>query len=129
MIIKGKILFHSCLQDAQEYGSDDEYMVSRIFFSLELPDKRIDNLYADIKQTVGDNFESGNLEISQPQGLKQPINYSMFRDAAETYFRSIIGKQGRGIRIEGGKNIRMFNCSYAMPMEADINIDTDKGAW
>jgi hypothetical protein len=104
-------------------------MVSRIYFSLALPDKRFDNLFADIKQTVGDDFEKGKLEITPPQGLKQTVDYSMFRDAAESYFRSLVGKQGRGIRIEGVNNIRMFNCSYTIPMETDIVIDIDQGAW
>ena len=32
---KVKITFHKCIQDSQEYGSNDEHMVSRIFFSIE----------------------------------------------------------------------------------------------
>lgn len=129
MIVNGKIIFHSCLQDAQEYGSDNEYMVSRIFFSLVFQDKMLDNLFADIKQTVGDDFEKGQLEVSPPQGIKQTIDYSIFRDLVEKYYRSLVGKQGRSIRIEGGNNIRMFNNLHTFEMQADISIDTDKGAW
>ena len=68
-MVKAQILFHKCFQNAQEYGSNDEYLVSRVFFSFLLPDKRIDDLYVDVKQTVGATFESGTLEIGLPQGV------------------------------------------------------------
>ena len=56
-MIKATILFHQCIQDAQEYGSNDEFMVSRIFFSLQTPNERFDDLYVDVKLTVGDQYE------------------------------------------------------------------------
>jgi len=37
---KAKVIFHQCIQDSQEYGSDDEHMVSRIFFILEIGEER-----------------------------------------------------------------------------------------
>jgi len=30
-----RIVFSELIQDSQDYGSDDEYMVSRVFFVLE----------------------------------------------------------------------------------------------
>lgn len=35
-VSKAKVIFYQCNQDSQEYGSDDEYIVSRIFFTLEI---------------------------------------------------------------------------------------------
>lgn len=31
------VRFHRCIQDSQEYGSDDEHMVSRVSLSLQRP--------------------------------------------------------------------------------------------
>jgi len=39
-VSKAKVIFHQCIQDSQEYGSDDEHMVSRIFFILEIGEER-----------------------------------------------------------------------------------------
>ena len=80
---KAKIHFHQCIQDSQELGSDNEYMVSRVFFSIELPDKRIDDLCANIKQTVGSEFENSPLEVGPPQNLKGiNIDYPGIRESA-----------------------------------------------
>jgi hypothetical protein len=128
-MIKAKILFHKCLQDAQEYGSNDEFMVSRIFFSLQLPDKQIDNLYVDIKLTVGDKYEGGANEVGSPQGYSGPFNYSSFRDAVEKYYRHLVGSTASGIRITGGSNIRMYNNWFSIPMTAEIEISETSQAW
>lgn len=129
---KAKIIFHKCLQDAQELGSNDEYMVSRVFFSIQLPDKQIDNLCTDIKQSAGDKFEGGVLEVGPPQNLKGVnLDYMAFRDLVEKYYRSLIGSSGSGIRISGNcSNIRMFNNTFAMPMTAEIEVEqSSNGAW
>jgi hypothetical protein len=44
MKVEAELLFQKRLQNAQEYGSTAEFMASRVFFSLQLPYKRIDNL-------------------------------------------------------------------------------------
>ncbi len=126
---KAMFLFHKCLQNAQEYGSNDEFMVSRIFFSLQLPDKRIDDLYVDIKLAVGDQFEGGSIEVGKPQGYAGPLSYSAFRDAVEKYYRHLVGSTASGIRISGGSNIHMYNNLFSIPMTAEIEIDETKGGW
>ena len=131
MKTKATLLFQKCLQNAQEYGSDDEFMVSRIFFSLELPDKRIDDLYVDIKQAQGDKFEGGSIEVGKPHGYAGNLDYEAFRNAVESYFRKLVGSTGAAIKIQGGNNIRMFNNWFHVPMKAEITIDTDSNvqAW
>jgi hypothetical protein len=104
---KATVTFFRIHQDSQDYGSDDEHMVSRIFFNLEIDGAKYPNLYADIKQTVGADFESGPMEVSHPHGYKGPFNFEAFRKAVEECYRSQIGSRGSGIRITGGSNIRM----------------------
>ena len=126
---KARILFHKCLQNAQEYGSNDEFMVSRVFFSMKFPDKQINDIYTDIKLAVGDQYEGGSIEVGKPQGYSGPLNYSAFRDAVEKYYRELIGSSASGIRISGGSNIRMYNNWFNIPMTADIEIDETSGGW
>ena len=119
---KIKITFHKCIQDSQEYGSNDEYMVSRIFFSLEVTKiennvakvDKYDNLYADLKQVIGGKFERNPIEVSPPylssgEPYSGVMNYQAFRNAAEDYFRGLVGTKASGIHIGGGSNIRMYN--------------------
>ncbi len=121
---KMKGLFYKCVQDSQEYGSNDEHMVSRVFFSLEIDGKKYDGLYSDIKQTVGSSFETGVVEVSPPLGYDGPLNYMAFRDAAEKYFRQLVGSTASGIHISGGSNIRMRNNTFvfSMPFEFDVLV-------
>lgn len=126
---KAKILFHKCIQDAQELGSNDEFMVSRIFFSLQFPDKRMDDLFVDIKLAVGDQFEGGSVEVGKPQGYSGPINYSAFRDAVEKYYRHLVGSTGKGICTAGAANVRMYSNIFSIPMTAEIDIDEGTGGW
>jgi hypothetical protein len=128
-MVKAIILFQKCLQNAQEYGSIDEFMVSRIFFSLQLPDKQIDNLYVDIKLAVGDQYEGGGIEVGNPQGYSGPFNHSAFRTAVEKYYRHLVGSTASGIRISGGSNIRMYNNWFHVPMTAEIEISETSGGW
>jgi len=101
------VIFLRIHQDSQTFGSDDEHMVSRIFFDLEIDEAKYPNLYADIKQTVGASYESGLLEVSPPHGYDGPFNFDAFREAVEKCYRSQVGSGGSGIRIVGGSNIRM----------------------
>jgi hypothetical protein len=83
------IRFHKCIQDSQDYGSDDEHMVSRVFLDLEADGETYNGLTVDIKQTVGDDFEGGKLEVSPPRGYDGSLNYAAFREAVERYFRGL----------------------------------------
>ncbi len=109
------VIFHKCIQDSQDFGSDDEHMVSRVFFTIEVEGNSYPDLYCDLKQTVGSNFESGPIEVGIPQGAKYsgPFNYAAFREAVEQYYRSNVGSSGTGIKIgTGATNIRMRNNTY-----------------
>lgn len=126
---KAKLTFHKCIQDSQAYGSDDEHMVSRVFFTFTVAGKERPDLYADVKQTVGSDFESGSIEVSRPHGYNGPINYKAFRTAVEKYYRGLVGSQGSGIRISGGRNIRMRNNTIIQPMSVEFEIDEGEAGW
>ncbi len=123
------IRFTMCIQDSQDYGSDDEHMVSRVFLDLEADGKRYANLTVDIKQTVGDNFETGQLEVAIPRGYDGSLNYAPFRDAVEKYFRSLVGSAGRGIRISGGSNIRMRDNTFSFPATDTFEYSASSTSW
>ncbi len=123
-----KITFYKCIQDSQDYGSDDEHMVSRVFFTFEIGDKKYD-LYANIKQTVGAYYEDGPIEVMSPEAYQGPFPYQCFRDAAEKYYRSLVGSSGRGINIQGGSNIRMRNNTFEQIMAVECDVSGLTAAW
>ncbi len=124
-----RIFFHRCIQDSQDYGSNDEHMVSRVFFTLNYKGIVYENLYVDIKQSAGADYETGPIEVGKPQGNRGPFNHEAFRATAENYYRSLVGSRGSGIRITGGSNIRMRNNQFITPGVADLDIQEGEGGW
>lgn len=120
------VQFESCLQDSQELGSNDEHMVSRVFFSLLADGKRYDGLSADIKQTVGAKYESDPLEVGRPEGYEGPFNWDGFRKCVESYYRSLVGSGATGIRIEGASNVRMRNNKFGK--RATCQFDAERAS-
>ncbi len=127
---KVKVTFLKMIQDSQDYGSNDEHMVSRVFFSMEVDGKKYDGLQVDIKQAVGSSFETGPIEVGPPRGgYRGPFNHQEFRNAVEKYYRSLIGSQGRGIRIEGATNVRMRGNRFEQDMTAEFGAVGADVAW
>jgi hypothetical protein len=123
-----KITFYKCIQDSQDYGSDDDCMVSRVFFTFEIGDKKYD-LYADIKQTAGSHIEEYPVEVMRPEGYQGPFPYQCFRDAAEKYYRSLVGSSGGGINIQGGSNIRMRDNTFKQIVAVECDVSGLTWAW
>lgn len=120
---KAKITFHKCIQDSQEYGSDDEHMVSRVFFSLEINGERFGDLCADLKQTVGADYGTGPIEVGPPQDYEGAFNHKAFHDCAEKYYRSCVGSEAKGIRIgKGARFFRMKNNVFGLEMICEFEI-------
>jgi hypothetical protein len=129
MMKKAKVIFKKLVQDSQDYGSNDEHMVSRAFFDLELEGKTYRDLSVDIKQPVGSDFETAPLEVSQPKGYAGPFNHDTFQQLVEGYYRNLVGSSGSGIRIGGGGNIRMRNNTFVQEYTAEFEVGKGAAAW
>lgn len=124
--VEGTIHLRELLQDAQEFGSDDEFMVSRVFFDLEVDTRMFRGLYADLKQVVGSQFEDEAIQVTGPVGYTgpHPVNQKSFQDAVRRYFLRFIGPNGTsGILLVNSKNIRMRDNRFALPVSEPIDID------
>ena len=120
---KCKVIFYTCIHDSQDYGSDDEHMVSRVFFDLEIDGKIFKDLCVDLKQTVGSDIETCIIEVGPPKGYSGSFNHIAFRDAAEKYYRTLVGSPGRVIHIEGGSNIHMRNNTLIQEMIFEFELN------
>jgi hypothetical protein len=135
--------FTKCIVDSQEFGSDNEHMNSRVFFSIskveDIEGVEAIDLECTVRQPAGESYsyESAPIEVDIPEELKRKINYSEFRDAIEKYFKSIISKDGALSDILGkeiiGNNatFRIDNSSFAQGGDAVIhgNISQGHGGW
>lgn len=126
---KVKIAFKKCIQDSQDFGSDDEHMVSRIFFDLGIYGKIFPEIYVDVKQIVGGHFETDPIEVGKPIGYEGPFNYAAFREEAERYYRGLVGSQGSGIRIAKGGHVRMRDNVFIKTVVVELDISKSDMGW
>jgi hypothetical protein len=116
--------FKELIQDSQDYGSDDKCMVSRVFFDLQVGDKKYPGAYANLKQAVGATA-SDPIEVSPPAGYSGPFDHQAFQAAAEQYFRSILGSSRPSTkRAPGAKGIRMRNCRHRKTLSVTFEVAT-----
>ena len=118
-----KIIFFKCIHDSQEFGSNDEYMVSRVFFSLENDGIEKSYLFAQIKQPVGSSCNEKYVEVNFPEGITGPFNFNAFSDAAKAYYMRLIGARGCFINVgDSCSRIQTMNKSFHMAHEVEFNI-------
>jgi hypothetical protein len=63
-------------------------------------------LYAELRQRVGDDFETGPVEVGPPVGQAGPLDQSAFARAAADYFRSVASDTGKMLRQEDGRPLK-----------------------
>lgn len=128
--MQATVIFRQCVTDSQEFGSTDEHMVSRVFFDLAIGGKTYTGLYADIKQTVGSDYATADLEVSAPRGYGGPFNHIAFRAAAERFYRMCFGPTAMGVRtMSTGPRVRMRNCSFIIEHIESFDVEGGAGGW
>ena len=119
----GKLIFERVLQNSQELGTDNEHLVSRIFYYLVIPDGEIKGIYSDVKLSPGAEFSSDPLEVTMPKALEGIVGYNVLRREVEKYYRDNVGATGRNIRISpGATGIVMMDNTLVMRKEVEVEL-------
>jgi hypothetical protein len=126
-----QLTFEAGVQDAQEYGSNDVWMVSRVFFwiltegapagdfwadlrslagdkfervRIALPAQYTGPLaYADVRQSVGADIETDPVEVGPPVGSPLPLNQAEFDKEIVAYYRGLANESATMLRVEEGR--------------------------
>lgn len=115
--------FKEIIQDSQDYGSDDKHMVSRVFFDLQVGDKRYPGAHANLRQAVGATA-SDPLEVSPPAGYPGPFDQRKFQAEVEKYFRELVGGSASSIkRAPGAKSLRMRNVRRRKALSVSFEVE------
>ena len=101
-----EVIFHKLHQDSFQFGSNDEVMVSRVFFDVLIRGKLIQDLFANVKQAVGASARSDPLELTRPRGQRDVFQYRGLARCIERYFRRIAGACEDAYCSHGGRRER-----------------------
>jgi hypothetical protein len=113
---------YQCIQDSQEYGSDNDHMVSRIFFTLD----GIKHA-CNIRQEYGSksSLSALQVEVEIPAELSGKINKAEFQEAVQFYYNRLIGSGGSGIYLgEDVTNVRMMDNIFHSKMNFRIHSES-----
>jgi hypothetical protein len=124
-----RINVQKCVQDSQEYGSTDEHMVSRVFYSIDVDGASKGNYYSDIKQVVGSAYSSGNMEVSRPHEYRGPYDHNVFSDEVAGYFCKLVSSSGAMISLGGATNVRMRNNTFVVPYHFQFEAEGAVASW
>lgn len=116
-----KVNFASCLYDSRDFGSDDQHIVSRVFFSIWCEGLRYSGLHADIRHRVDGDLDTDPLEITLPHGYDGPISPEGFRRAVGVYYRTLVGGGGVGIHTGNG-TLRMRDHTFLLPRSFEFPL-------
>jgi hypothetical protein len=120
-----KVRFSKLIQDSQDFGSTEDHMVSRVFFTLEIGGENLGPFYADLKQVVGGDFAHDEIEVGPPVGYEGTLDHQKFSDAARKYFSMLVGSQGSAVRVgpdarRSNIHIRMRNGQITRSVDFDL---------
>jgi hypothetical protein len=121
------INFKKCVQDSQEYGSTDEHMVSRVFFSIDVDGVPKGDYFSDIKQIVGSAYSSGNMEVSRPHDYRGPYDHEQFSNEVAGYFCKFVNSSGAMISLGNATNVRMMNNTFTFPYQFQFEAEGPAG--
>jgi hypothetical protein len=118
-----------CVQDSQEYGSTDEYMVSRVFYSIDVDGVSKGNDYSDLKQVVGSAYSSDNIEVSPPKGYRGPYDHKSFSNEMAGYFCKCVNSSGAVLSLGSAAQFRMKNNTFAIPYRFQFEAEEQAASW
>ena len=86
----GYFTFTHIIQDAEDYNSfekNTDYMVTQVFFDLEV-EKKFYNMLVEVRHPFGSDYNKDLLEVGPWQGeYRGPRNHSIFAEEVEKYYR------------------------------------------
>jgi hypothetical protein len=126
---RAKVTFHGGIQDSQDFGSDDEYVVSRVFFTLEIDGVRHRYLHVNLRQAAGSDPATSPIEVNRHCGYAGPFNAQAFREAVEQYYRGVCGRGDFAALTDSPSAARRPNHSFLDPGAAEFEVSETEDGW
>lgn len=116
---------HTLIQDSHHSGSDDEHMISRVYFSLEARGVVHRDYFAEIKQVVGSGGgQDAPLEVSYPVGYRGPFNHEEFSMCVENYYRELVRSM---VNVGPGAQVRMQHNIFVKDQRIELHAEPAAG--
>jgi hypothetical protein len=110
------------LKRISTFEPDENQIGSLIEFDLKIGDECLRDLSAEVRQLIGTDFQSQQLEVGKVIGYDGPWNYEEFREFCGRYYRDVIGSSGVGRTINRGDRNLIERVSIRLRRREEINL-------
>lgn len=102
------IIFHRVVQDALEFGSDEERSVSRVYFDLEADGETHKDLYVNVEEPARGTHQTDEITVGTLTLGGDPLKLerSAFEGAVKRYYQSLVTSAGYGKHLAKDKGFR-----------------------
>lgn len=128
----GTVIFTSVIQNSQDHGKGDDFMVSRVTFKTQVQGQVREGKWADVKQTVGTERTDGVIEVSVPFEFRGPFVFDKLQQAIQEYYLSSIGPGASGFALPASApaGVTMINCEAHKVHSVQVELGASiTGTW
>jgi hypothetical protein len=115
------------LKRVSTFEPDENHIDSLIEFDLEIGDERLRDLYTEVRQINGTDFQSQPLEVGNVIGYDGPWNEEEFRELCGKYYRDVIESSGMGLTIKRGERNLIERVAIQLLRREEINLPSSTG--
>jgi hypothetical protein len=126
---KATLYFNRCEIGSFALGTGDDHHISKVYFDYEVAGMGRRSLVADVKQTVGEHYERGPLEVSLPIEYSGLVDHAEFQQRIDQYYRSVLGKAGRGISVDETSSFKGIGITIEFKATAVIAVPDEALGW
>jgi hypothetical protein len=102
------VIFRRVIQDAVEFGSDDERSVSRVYFDLEVDGETHQGLYVNVEEPAYGTHQTDQITVGALAFHGEPVKLDRqaFEAAVKAYYQSLVTSAGYGKHLAKDKGLR-----------------------
>lgn len=118
-----KVTFHKIIVEKQVLGGDEECILSKVVFSLEIEGQRYENLSVPLKQVVGTTYEEKAFEVGIPKGYGGPFNYEHFRKVATDYYVVDTGAFAKLLKVHKNSKVILESMTFEQEITFEMTVE------
>lgn len=115
-----KVIFHELVEYSQDAARNYTHKISRVYYSLEVEGRTINNLFSDVRQQTNGDSGSGTIEVKPPPGYRGELDGKALCEAVRKYCKNIVRPPKKVTEIPSHSNIPASSERIKYEMEVEI---------
>ena len=91
-----ELTFERLEHDVSDYGSDEETVGARAFFSTKRDGVLEGSFHADLSYPADDDVKTAEIAVDKPEGDRRPVPQDAFEEDAAAWARALIAAGNLG---------------------------------